>query len=420
MLKALLEKRATAVQGLTALIERAEAENRDFTEDETAAYVALDDEIKQYDVRISRVRAISTLCATGIEAGAIVPPGFIAQRPAGDFADPKPKEFVNFGEFVHAIAYNRDDHRLASLYAEQRMDDGPRGGFAIPAQFMDVLMQVSPQEALFRSRARVLPAGNPPDAKMSFPALDQDTAAAPDSVFGGVKMSWVGEGATKPATEFKLRLIELEPFEIAGTLEATDKMLRNWAASSSLIQKLFTDARISAEDTAFLKGDGVAKPLGVLNAGATLGQTRAVANQVAYADLVGMVSKVLMQGGTPVWSISQSAMPQIMQIKDTLGNLIWQPNAREGVPQSLLGYPLFWNNRAPLLGTAGDVMLLNLGYYLIKDGSGPFFSASEHVKFVENKTVFKMFFNVDGQPWLKEPFSQENTFETSPFIRLNA
>jgi hypothetical protein len=46
-------------------------------------------------------------------------------------------------------------------------------------------------------------------------------------------------------------------------------------------------------------------------------------------------------------------------------------------------------------------------------------AASEHVKFLENKTVFKIFQNVDGQPWLTAPFTQEGGYQVSPFVVLD-
>ena len=46
-------------------------------------------------------------------------------------------------------------------------------------------------------------------------------------------------------------------------------------------------------------------------------------------------------------------------------------------------------------------------------------AASEHVKFLQNKTVIKIFWNVDGAPWLKAPFKEENGYEVSPFVALD-
>jgi HK97 family phage major capsid protein len=64
-------------------------------------------------------------------------------------------------------------------------------------------------------------------------------------------------------------------------------------------------------------------------------------------------------------------------------------------------------------------VLADWSYYLIKDGSGPFVAASEHVYFLNNKTVIKIFWNVDGTPWLNAPFTEENGYQVSPFVALD-
>ena len=73
----------------------------------------------------------------------------------------------------------------------------------------------------------------------------------------------------------------------------------------------------------------------------------------------------------------------------------------------------------PQLGARGDLALVDLSYYLIKDGSGPFIASSEHVHFTTNKTVIKAFWNVDGAPWLNTPIVQENGDTQSPFVVLD-
>ena len=73
------------------------------------------------------------------------------------------------------------------------------------------------------------------------------------------------------------------------------------------------------------------------------------------------------------------------------------------------------------LGTVGDLILVDMDYYLIKDGSGPFVATSEHVHFLTNRTVIKIFWNVDGQPWLSAPIPLEGSAvnTVSPFVVLN-
>jgi HK97 family phage major capsid protein len=280
-------------------------------------------------------------------------------------------------------------------------------------------MQIEPQDALVRPRAQVIPAGSPPDAAVIVPALDQGGDSA-GHMYGGVEVRWIGEGEEKPETDANLRQVTLTPHEVAGLVTVTDKLLRNWQAASPFIEGLLRGATTAAEDFAFLRGNGVHQPLGVINSGAMKFIPRTVANQVKYIDLLTMVSRFLMRGGqAPVWSMPQSALVQIATMTDPEGHYIWKPDARDGFAGTLLGYPVRWNNRSPGLGTKGDITLNDFSHYLIKDGSGPFVAASEHVLFRQNKTVIKIFWNVDGAPWLTAPIQEENGYEVSPFVGLD-
>ncbi|HET7255571.1 MAG TPA: phage major capsid protein [Xanthobacteraceae bacterium] len=426
-LQALRERRTSLVAELRGIIDAAEGEDRDLTAEEQSTYDAKKAELDALDKRIARFTSVSEAEA----AGATVVPA--AARSAAPGAPPGPHaatEFANLGEFMHAVRFNRDDARLnwvenaaapegGEIGAEMRMDNDTQGGFMIPPQLRSTILSVAPQDALVRPRANVIPAGSPPDAGITMPALDQ-SGANPSNMFGGVEVQWIGEGEEKPETDAALKSVTLTPHEVAGTITVTDKLLRNWQAASSFLENLLRGAVNQAEDYAFLRGTGVNQPLGVLNAGATKYINRAVANQVAYADLVDMVARLLMRGGTsPVWSIPQAALPQLAKMTDPEGHYIWVPNARDGFAGTLLGYPVRWNNRAPLLGSKGDIILADWSYYLIKDGSGPFVAASEHVKFTQNKTVVKIFWNVDGAPWLQAPIKEENGWEVSPFVGLD-
>jgi HK97 family phage major capsid protein len=124
---------------------------------------------------------------------------------------------------------------------------------------------------------------------------------------------------------------------------------------------------------------------------------------------------------SPVWITSQTTIPQLAVIADAGNNNLWMPSAVAGLPPTLMGIPVLFHERSVALGTAGDLILADLSYYLIKEGSGPFVQASEHVYFTSNRTVIKVFWNVDGQPWLSEPIPLEGSAgnTVSPFIILD-
>ncbi|WP_248306936.1 phage major capsid protein [Devosia sp. 1635] len=421
-LAALRASRLDVVKQMTAMLDASESENRDLTAEEVAAYDALKAQKTALDNRIARAE---DMAASNAALDAVAPAASRnaqIQRPAGD---PARREFESMGEFMHAVRFNPNDQRLnyvenaageeGDLRSELRTDEGASGGFMIPPQLRQTLLALTPQQAIIRPRATVIEAGNPPDAPVTMPALDQ-SGAAPSNMFGGVEVQWIGEGDTKPETDLKLREITLTPHEVAGTITVTDKLLRNWQAAGPLLETQLRGASAQAEDYAFLLGNGIKKPLGVLKASATLKVNRKVANQIQYDDVAEMVGRGY---GNGTFVYSRSALVWLLKLKDADGRPLWVPSMREGEPATLMGRPAITSDRNPQLGSLGDLWYGDLSQYLIKDGSGPFVAASEHVLFRQNKTVIKIFWNVDGSPWLTAPFALENGYLVSPFVALD-
>ena len=332
--------------------------------------------------------------------------------------------FKNTGEFVAACISNSKDNpkddrlKEVSDYMKKELatDPGSAGGFIIPPQFGDMLPMFEPQDSIFRPDATVIPSGDPPEAEITFPALDQSGSKG---VYAGVEVDWIEEGGSKPETDYQYRDIKLKPKEVAAYIPVSDKMLRNAPGSAGTINMLLTWALAQAEDDAFMNGTGQGQPLGLLEHASNILQTREVANEIDYLDVVNMFSQIIF-GGSYKWVTSQTSLPQLMTMEDTAGQLIWQPNAREGSPGSLLGLPVEVSERQPTLGNTGDLGIVDLMYYYIKDGVGPIIASSEHVEFKKNKTLVKAFMSVDGQPAITTPLEQENGEEVSPFVFLDS
>jgi HK97 family phage major capsid protein len=441
--------RQEAIAAMRALIDAAAADSRtSLNEAEAATYAEHEATVTALATDIARLETLEGLEAHSRETRPAASRGQSGgAAPAGGrtTAAPGPeavREFENFGEFMASVRFNPNDSRLSSLFsenvgagtnidpasAEMRMSEGASGGFMVPEQFRTTIMMIEGSPAIVRPRATVIPAGSPPDSSITIPVLDQSTDGNEGDdnfngahVFGGVTVQWIAEGDEKPESDTpEIAQIKLEPHEIAGHITVTDKLLRNWGAAGPFLEGRLRDAVWQTEDYAAFRGDGIGKPLGIDNSGVTLRVNRAQAGTITYRDLVAMEGRILMRAGMdPVWVISQSVLGAIRLLKDDEGKFIFVENARDGMGRTLLGYPVIINNRRPILGKPGDIGLYVFGAYLIKDGSGPFVAASEHVKFTQNKTVIKIFWNVDGQPWMKEPFKEENLYEVSPFVQLD-
>lgn len=412
--------KAEKVARMRALMDGADHTTGIMAEQATTEFDQIAREVSQYDGAIQRAENLELL---GRELDDIPAP---ANRPSPKGpSGPGTSEFENVGEFLAACILSPRDKRLDPLRNsglsieprnEQSMSTGTKGGIMIPTQFREEIMQVSPQEAIFTdARVTALAAGDPPDAAIEVPALNQQAGS---NMYGGVEVVWTEEGGEKGETDVDIKGIRLEPKEVAGFIFATDKLLRNWRAAGAFFALQLRMALAADRDKKCMLGSGVGTPLGIVGAPATIAVARELANKISYADLCNMEDRAR-DDGNLVWIASRRVRNQLRTIKDLAGQYIWAGPREgiEGVP--LLGKPVLFNVRSPSLGSKGDIMLVDLKKYLVKHGSGPFIASSEHVEWKKNKTAIKAFLNVDGQPWQSGPFAEEDGQTYSGFVALD-
>jgi HK97 family phage major capsid protein len=318
----------------------------------------------------------------------------------------------SFGEFVLKVSQNDPELKAMGIIS------GEAGGFMVPSNLWNDILKIPPMQSIVRPRARVIPPGDMPDAEIDIPALRQ----GPLGLFGGVTFTAANEGTAGTSNDPKLDLITLVPQRLSGYITVGNSLLRNVQSSSAFIESVFRDAKAGYEDYQFIQGAGGAYPLGMLNAAAAIAVSRGTASTIVWNDVLNMMIKFLSPGG--VWIASQTALGQIMQLKDSVGNALFvssgNAGAQNAVGSTLLGKPIFFTFNQPVLGTKGDLLLVDPAYYLIKDGSGPFIQASEHVNFTSDQTIIKMTWWYDGEPWVKNALLMPDASSTtSPFVVLS-
>lgn len=424
----LRQERSELIEKMKKLLDFAESHKRDLTADENRDYQSMDKRIDEINRLIERSGKIDRIEAENRQVLNPMSRYQISGKLPLDTEEAR-GGFSCLGEYFWALhelkTNNRADSRLDALreVREQQMGTGATGGFAVPEAFKADLLLGVQQQGIVRSRATVIPAGNPPDAKLTMPALDQTSDA---NMYGGVTLVHTGEGVTMTETTMKIREVSFEPKEISGYIVATNKLLTNWEAASSVLANQLRAAMAAQEDYDFLRGDGVNKALGIINSPAAISYPRASAGTITFADIYGMAAKLKMGGGAPVWLASQTTIPALAAMVDAGNHAVFvgggnlSGSAAGGLPSTLFGFPIVFADRLPALGSKGDLILADLSYYVIKDGSGPFIQWSEHVYFLSNKSVVKIVWNVDGHPWLTEPLALEGdtSKQVSPFIVL--
>lgn len=350
-----------------------------------------------------------------------------------------PEQFKEWPEFLQSVWFQlhpkadvrKEDPRLApfrerksSVVGEQKQmveSVGASGGFLVPTEFQATLYGILGEQSIVRSRATIIRMMR---RAIQIPVLDQTgTTAGVPHWFGGMQFYWAEEAAEKTLTEAEFRQIELVAHKLIGYTRASDELLDDSAISLSdfLSGPMGMAGGIAwMEDYAFYNGTGAGQPLGVIPAPATINEPRAAAGAISFDDLADMMEDFL-PTGNGMWTITQSAMSEIIQLNGPAGNpsYIWQPNARDGVPGYILGFPVVWSEKVPLIGTAGDVVLADWKYYLIGDRQATTIESTEYDYWRYDQTSWRAVHRVDGQPWLSAPLTyQDGTTQVSPFVIL--
>lgn len=324
----------------------------------------------------------------------------------------------------------QDDGYLEKTYGSLRTkaamaeSSGTTGGYTVPPEFYGQLQALIAEEAILRPRAFVQPMTA---ATLMFPYLDVTTvqAAGTSPFFGGVAMTWTEEAQTRTETEPAFKQMELKAHELSGYAVSSNVLLQDAAFGlERFLMKLFSTAIAWYEDYAFLQGNGVGKPLGILNAKATIAVTRNAANSFKYVDAASMLSKLLPSSHhKAIWVVHPYVLAQLVQLADSSGRLVWVPNsggAQNRVPGTLFGLPVLTSEKVPALGTKGDVMLIDPSLYVIGDRMQIDIAGSEHVNFLKNQMTWRVVERVDGQPWLDNAITlQDGTSTVSAFVVLN-
>lgn len=330
-----------------------------------------------------------------------------------DVKEDKNMQFRLFGEFVAAARWNPSELRALGVAV------GENGGYLVPEQFRTEILRFDPNEAIVRPRViMAYPAGDAPDEPLNIPVLKQGANG-----IGGVRVFWVRESEDITLSEPEFVGAKVDPEEMAAIVPVTDKLLKNSPAASVFLANSFREAFAREEDRVFLTGNGMGKPLGVLHSPARLNVARTAAGQIAYADVIAMVKKLLPSSwGRAVWVANIKILDQLLSMTDAANRIVFKMGEGGTRQNTLMGLPIIFTDLTPGLGSEGDLMLCDFWYYAIKDGFGPYITSSPSTQsnFTSGISLVKAVWSVDGQGWIAEPLTlDDGVTQASPFVILS-
>lgn len=251
---------------------------------------------------------------------------------------------------AYATAFNRyfrkgveDNLGDLAVKAAATSSSDPDGGFTVPTQMETSIDRVLGTVSAMRQISRVLPI-----SAASYKKLVNQ---------GGAASGWVGEKDSRPQTNTStLAGLEFPAMELYAMPAATQTLLDDSAVDiAAWLGDEVSIVFAEQEGAAFISGDGVNKPRGLLSystvadssyAWGKLGfvVTGSAADFIAedpadpLIDLVYALKQGYRQNAR--WLMNRKVQAKVRKFKGDDDNYLWQPGIAAGQPATLLGYPI--------------------------------------------------------------------------------
>lgn len=391
----------------------------DLSQDQVEEINALDTEFSELSAKISAAEKLEAISARAETSARKTNPLPTVEVKASR------KElnggFTSTGEYLMAVkraAHGDVDKRFQNVMFERNGEDG---GYAVPSELeTEITKKVQADESLLPKTNVISVSGN----NLSI-VVDEN---APWS--GGVQAYWTAEGAQIQASQQKLGMASWKLQKLAAMVVATDELLDDATALESYIRGLAPIAIQQKINEAILTGNGVGKPMGILNSGFKVEvakESGQAADTVVAANVLKMYSKMLPASrAKAAWYINPQVEEQLRQMVDPNGNYLYiAPGGllNQTPFGTLLGRPVIpMMGGLPQLGDAGDIIFADLSYYysIVKAG-GMKNAISTHLYFDRDQTAFKFTMRVDGSCPFKAPVTtQYGSYAMSGIVTLEA
>lgn len=412
-------KREDARLKAMAILNAAEAEDRFLTDAEKTEIDKYEAEIRSWDESITRAEKM--LSIEPAEKRDVAPE--VKPAPSKN----EERRFASFGEqllaaYRAAAPGGKVDERLSTRAASGLNETTPSdGGFLVQQDFVTELLKRTYETGILASKVKKIPISTNANG-LKINAVDEESRAD-GSRWGGVQTFWEGEADELTASKPKFRQLELSLKKLTGLCYATDELLQDAAALEAVIRQAFAEEFGFKIDDAILSGTGEGEPLGILKSGAVVKveKEKEQTDIITVENLIKMWNRLWSRSrANAVWYINQELEPYLYTLK--IGDKpVYIPagGLSEKPYGTLFGRPVVPLEQCSAAGEEGDIILADIGQYLLIDKGGVKAASSIHVRFLYDENVFRFIYRVDGKPiWSKPLTPYKGSATVSPFVTL--
>lgn len=252
--------------------------------------------------------------------------------------------------FVDALLQN--DVQKLQLLVE---GTGSRGGFLVPEEFANVIIEDIRDVSIMRQLADVI-------------TTNSDTLHLP-SLASRPRANWRSEGAVKATSTVDFGETVLTPYSLAVIVGLSEELVADAQLGVgniiNYVSQVMATSLAEKEEVAFWEGDGSGKPTGVDNY--SLRTINAGLTDTSRADALIQAIFRTPQGyrNRGVWVMNSATMEKVATLKDSQNNYL-MGTLGGGFTPTLRGRPVYEQNDIP----GGKAFFGDFSYYKIVDRQG--------------------------------------------------
>ena len=384
----LRSKRAKLWEGTKAFLETHRRENGTLSAEDDATYAKMEQEISDLGREISRLERQEAMDAElnkPVNTPITTRPGAAKEETkTGRASDAYRKNFWN------AMRSKTPDRSITDAL---QIGTDSEGGYLIPDEFERTLLSGLEENNIFRTLANIIQTTS---GDRKIPIVASHGSAA-----------WVDEEGAYSESDDAFAQITLGAYKLGTMMKVSDELLNDSVFDlENYLSGEFARRIGNAEEDAFINGDGVGKPTGILAAkgGGEIGVTTSSGTAFTADDLINLYHSLL----TPyrkkaVWLMNDSTVQFIRKLKDSNGQYLWQPSLVAGTPNTILGCPVMVSRYMPEIGAGNKAVAFgDFSYFWIADRQGRSFMRLNELFAAHGQVGFRGSQRVDGKLILPE------------------
>lgn len=344
------------------------------------------------------------------------------------------KPFASLGEQLKAVYDFRKNHvedkrlqKVNNAIQGSNESTGADGGFLIQTDFAGTILESAVESSPLLNRLDRYTCSSSANAMRWLGADEKDTS---QSVFGGVMMNWGSEGQTAAASRPRFKEMKLDLEKMMGFAFVTDEMIEDAAFLTGFLGRAFSLAADRLLVESVIGGDGVGKPLGILNSKALVEVAKTngqAAGTLTGDNVIKMQARAMPRNRERlVWLMHpdlEEQLPYLAIQSGEAAKFLWNPEGGLGNfdTQRVLNKPVLFEDNCSRVGSKGDVLLVDPYQYILLTKGTVKQDWSIHVEFLTDQNCFRVVFRCNGAPKVNAPLTIKNSsISRSPFVTLAA